>query len=110
MPWFEILHTYLVLLSFVINITVRRSLWLLLILEKRVVQNLVINVDFAHFRLHALSHFLFETLSLVSLSSLLSELADASVLDKVRQLKGDFVDSALILQIAALLFLRPLRL
>ena len=103
MPWLEVLHPNLILFTLVVNITVRRHLWFGLVFEESIMQYLIVNIDFAHLGLHALSHFLLQSLCLVSLCSLLPQFRDASLLDELWQLEGNLVDASLVLQIAPLL-------
>ena len=69
-------------------------------------QHLVIDINLAHFRLHALSHFLFESLLSVFSGRFLPELANASLLNKIWKLERNLVDASLVLQITA--FLGPM--
>ena len=103
MAWLEVLHTDLVFLSLVVDIPMLGHLWPLLVLEEGVMQDLIVNINFAHFWLHSLSHLLLERLRLVSLRRLLSQFRYAGLFDKVWQLEGNFVDSSLILKIASFL-------
>ena len=105
MAWLKILHSDLVLFTFVVYITVLGHLWLALIFEESIVQYLIVNVDFAHLWLHTLAHFLLQSLRFISFSRLLPQLRNASLLDEVRQLEWNFVDASLVLQVAA--FLSP---
>jgi hypothetical protein len=81
----------------------RCGLWLLLVLKKRVVEYLVVNINLAHLWLHSLPHFLFQSLGFVCLRCFLSQLTDAGLLNEVWQLERDFMDAAFVLQIAPLL-------
>ena len=71
------------------------------VLEEGVVQNRVIDVNFAHFRLDALPHFLLEAFARVV--GLLPELVDARIFDKVWQLERPLVNTPLVLEVAPLL-------
>ena len=99
----EILHADLVLLALVVDVAMLRHLWLILVLEESVMQDLIVDIDFSHLRLHTLSHFLFQSLGFVSFRSLLPKLRDSSLLNEFRQLKWNFVDASFILEVAALL-------
>lgn len=103
MPRLEVLHPDLVLFALVVDVAVGRRLRLLLVLKERIVEYLVIDVDFSHLWLHALAHLLLERLGLISLGGLLPQLADPGLLNEVRQLEGNLVDAALVLQITTLL-------
>ena len=70
-------------------------------------QDLIIDVNLAHFRLKALTHFLLQGLRLIGLGTLFSQLGDASRLDEVRQLERNLVNAAFVLEIAALLSPMP---
>lgn len=99
----EVFHSDLVLLAFEVYVTMRSLLGLLLVLEEGVVQDLVVNLNLAHLRLHALPHLLLERLGIVCLASLLTKSTDSCLLDEVRQLEGYLVYATLVLQVAALL-------
>ena len=99
----EVFHTYFVLLTFIVYVAMSRRFWLLLVLKERVMEHLVINVDFTHFGLHSLSHFLLQCFGLVCLRCLLPQLTDARLFNEIRQLEWYLVNTALILQISALL-------
>ena len=103
MSWLEIFHAYFVLLTLIVYVAMSRRFRLLLILKECVMEHLVINVDFAHFGLHSLSHFLFQCFGLVCLSRLLPQLTDTRLFNEIGQLEGYLVYTALILQISALL-------
>jgi len=79
---------------------------LLRVFEERVMQDLIIDVDLAHFRLQALTHFLLQSLTLVSFSALFPQLSDACRLNEVRQFEWDLVNTTFVLQIPPLL--RPM--
>ena len=99
----EVFHTDFVLLALEVYVTMRSLLGFLLVLEESIVQDLVVNLDLAHLRLHAFSHLLLQCLGIVCLARLLPKLADARLLNEVWQLEGYLVDATLVLQIAALL-------
>ena len=103
MPRLEVFHSDLILLTLVVDVTVGRCLWLLLVLEESVVEHLIVNVNLTHFWLHALAHLLLQRLRLIRLRRLLAQLADPSLLDKVRQLEWNLVNAALVLKISSLL-------
>ena len=84
-----------------LHVSVDRQSRLRLELEERVVQHSVVDVDFAHLRLHALLHPLPQ--ALVRVVRALAHLCDAGRLDKVRQLEWRLVEAALVLQELALL-------
>jgi len=94
-------HADLVLLPLKVQVTVMSQLGLLLILKEGIMQNLIINVDLTHLRLHSLSHLLLK--SLVFVVGLLSDLGDTCLFDKVRELKGRFMHTSLILEVSSLL-------
>ena len=73
MAWLEVFHADFVFLSLVVDVPMLSHLWLLLVLEKGVMQDLIVDIDFAHFWLHSLSHLLLERLRLVSLRRFLSQ-------------------------------------
>ena len=106
MSRFEILHSNLILLAFVVDVAMSSCLRLLLVLKEGIVKHLIVNVDFAHLRLHALSHLLLECLSFVSLGCLLPQLADPGLLYEVWQLERNLMNTSLVLEIAA--FLSPM--
>ena len=103
MSRFKVFHAYFVLLALVIHVSMSGLLRLLLVLKESIVQHLVIDLNFAHLRLHTLPHFLLQRLGIVCLASLLTKLADSGLLNEVWQLEGYFVDTALVLEIATLL-------
>ena len=99
----EILHSNLILFAFIVYITMGSSLRLLLVLKEGIMKHLIVNVDFAHLRLHALSHLLLECLSFVSLGCLLPQLANPCLLYEVWQLEWNLMNASLVLEIAAFL-------
>jgi hypothetical protein len=103
MAWFKVFHADLILLALKVDITVSCVLWLFSVLEESVVKHLVIDVDFTHFWLHTLSHLLFKRLLSISISCLLPQATDSSLLNKLWQLEGDLMDTPLVLEIASLL-------
>ena len=103
MARFEILHSDLILFSLIIYISMSSLLGLFLVFEKRIMKYLVIYVYFAHLWLHSFSHLLLESFSIVSSTSLFSELANTCLLDKVRQFERYLVYTSFILQISPLL-------
>ena len=103
MPRLEILHSNLILFALVVHITVGCCLRLLLVLKEGVVEHLIVNVDFAHFRLHAFSHFLLECFGLVGFGRLLPQFAYACLLYEVGQFERNFVDAPLVLKITSFL-------
>ena len=103
---FEVLHPDLILFAFVVDITVGRYLRFLLVLKKRVVQDLIVNVDFSHLRLHALSHFLFQSLVGIVSIAFISHFGDPCLLDELRQLERYLMDASLVLEIST--FLSPM--
>jgi len=64
-------------------------------------QNLIVYVNFSHFRLHSFSHLLFE--SFVLIICLISYFSNTSLFNEIRQLEGSFVYTSLVLQISSLL-------
>ena len=103
MTRFEVLHPNLVLFALVVDVAMRSRLRFLLILEEGIVQDLIVNINLAHLRLHSLPHLLLQRLGFVGLCRLLTQLADASLLNEVWKLEGDLVDASLVLQVATLL-------
>ena len=97
MTRFEVFHPDFVLFAFVVDVTVSCCFWLLLILEESIMQDLVIDIDFTHLRLHSFSHLLLKCLGFVSLRRFLSQLADACLLDEIGKLKWNLVDASLVL-------------
>ena len=72
-------------------------------LEERIVENSIVDVDLAHLGLHALLHALPQ--ALVRVVRALAHLSYSGRLDEVRQLKGGFVKTTLVLKEFA--FLTP---
>jgi len=70
------------------------------------VQCLVIDIDFAHFRLDSLSELLFESLGGVLCHSFVSKFSDAGLFNKLRQSEWYLMNASLILQVAP--FLGPM--
>jgi hypothetical protein len=77
------------------------KLWLFLVLEKGVMKNLIVNINLSHFRLHAFSHLLFQ--SLVFVAGLLTDFCNSCLFNEVRQLKWCLVHSSLVLEVSSLL-------
>jgi hypothetical protein len=74
----------------------------MLVLEKGIVKNAVVDVNFSHLWLHPLPHLLFQGLRLIV--GLLSHLADSGVLNKIGQLERNLVDATLVLEVLPLLY------
>ena len=103
MAWLEILHPNLIFFTLKIYIAMGCLLGLFLIFEESIVKHLVIDVDLAHLRLHTLPHFLLQSLCVIGCACLLSQLANARLLDKVWQFKWYLMYAPLILEIPPLL-------
>ena len=87
--------------SFKKHIAMCCQFWLLLILKECIMQNIIINVNFAHFWLNSFSHSLLQALALII--CLCSYLIDACILNKIRKFKWSFMNTSLVLKITTLL-------
>lgn len=92
---------YFILLTLEVNLAVTKHVWLCLVLEERVVQDVVVNIDLAHFWLDTLSHSLLQRFVRILTSG--SDSIDSSVFNKLWQLEGSLVDAPLVLEIPSLL-------
>lgn len=89
-------------LAFVVDVAEAREVGLGLVAEEGVVEFLVVNVELAHLRLHALALFLFEGLLLLLLEDRVAHLGDARVGDELGELEWGLLDTALAGEILAL--------
>ena len=81
------------------------QLWLLLVLKESIMKNLIVDINFPHFRLHPLSHFLFQ--SFVLIVSLFTYFGDSSSLDEFRKFERCLMDSSFVLKVSSLLAPMP---
>jgi hypothetical protein len=101
--WLVLLHSNFILLAFIVEVSMASLRGFLLVLEEGIMQNLIVYINFAHFRLQSLPHFLFESFGLICMVALFSQLSDACLLYEFWQFERYLVDSTLVLQVATLL-------
>mmetsp|Transcript_12982 Transcript_12982/g.28101 ORF Transcript_12982/g.28101 Transcript_12982/m.28101 type:complete len:402 (-) Transcript_12982:2-1207(-) len=95
-------HLRLVLLALVVELVVPRELGLGHVLEERVVQHLVVDVELAHLGVRLLSALRLEPLLGLLLHDGLPNLGDSGGLDELRELEGRLLDAALAGHVLAL--------
>lgn len=95
----------LVFFAFVVHVSKAAKFAFLLVFEKGIVKGLVININFAHFWLHTLTHLLLQCFRSVHRGCLVPQFCDPGLFNERGQSEWDFVNASFILQISP--FLRP---
>jgi hypothetical protein len=101
-PESTVYHARLCAEYLVVNVAMSSHLRFCLISEKRVVQFLVVNVDFSEFWSNSLAHFRFHRLLSIFLLQRFSHFHDSSLFDKIWEFKWRLFNTTLSGQIFSL--------